>query len=56
MQNFFELFIKLWTDIFGLLSRVTFSVYGVNVSLTSIFFAFLVTGFIISIFWRGAKS
>jgi hypothetical protein len=56
MQDFFELFISFISDIFGLLNRFSIQSFGYSASLGSILIAFLVIGFVISVFWKGART
>lgn len=39
-----------------LLDRVMFNVKGVNISLFDIMLGLIVTGFIIAVFWKGART
>ena len=59
MGDFISLIWELYSDIFGLLSNTVIRYgSGVNdvVSLGSILFSALVIGFVVSLFWKGAKS
>lgn len=56
MQEFFTQFLNWFKELTDLLSSVQFRLYGYNVNLLSIFIAFIVIGFIVSFFWKGAKA
>lgn len=47
---------QLWQDIFAKLETVQLDIGGMNVSLPAILFAFMVTGIVISVFWKGART
>lgn len=53
---FVDLFFDIFNSLIGLLSSMTFSVYGIEVNYGAIVFAFLVVGFVVSVYWKGARS
>ena len=56
MQDFFILFIDFLTDILSVLDSVELRIFNLPTTLLSLMVAFLVVGFVVSIFWRGAKT
>lgn len=56
MQAAIEFFVDAFGDIINLLESVQFVFGGVTVNLAGLFFAFLVFGFVASIFWKGARA
>lgn len=52
----FVAFKELLEGFVGLLNNIVFNISGFSVSYGGIVFAVLVTGFVISVFWRGAKT
>lgn len=56
MGTFFEMIADLWQSIFTVFNEHPIDILGYKVSLTYLTFAFIVVGFVISIYWRGAKS
>ena len=56
MGQFFDLVIQFITQLWDKLGTVKFSAYGVDVPLTALIVAFLVTGMVINVFWKGAKT
>ena len=53
----FVIFIKnSIVSIADLLDRVIFNVNGVSISLFDIMLSLIVTGFIIAVFWKGART
>lgn len=56
MFQFFVMIRNCWQDIIDLFAARPLSIAGYNVSFFSLVFAFLVIGFAVSYFWKGAKS
>lgn len=56
MQQFFEMFVDWFNQLFALLNSYTIEAFGVNVSLLVIYGAFIVLSMVISLFWKGAKG
>lgn len=56
MFQFFVMIKNLWMSIITLFDDRPLSIAGYSVSFFSLVFAFLVIGFAISYFWKGAKS
>ena len=56
MGEFFVMIRDLWVDIFATLEAVQFEVNGMIVSLPALLFAFMVTGIVIAVFWKGART
>lgn len=56
MGKFFVMIRDLWIDIFSTLEAVQFEINGMIVSLPALLFAFMVTGIVISVFWKGART
>ena len=46
----------MFVAFFGVLDRISFNVGIYQVSFLQMIFAALVTGFVISVFWRGART
>lgn len=56
MAQFFSMFAWFWGQIIGLFDTVILEADGIQASLTDILFALLVVGFVITVFWRGART
>ena len=56
MGEFFVMIRDLWVDIFATLEAVQFEINGMIVSLPALLFAFMVTGLVIAVFWKGART
>ena len=56
LTNLFNFFIGMFEGVINILRYPQFRMYGYNVCFFDIIVAFLVFGFVISLFWRGAKS
>lgn len=56
MLDFFALIKNFISSIIGVFDKYPLSIGGYNVSFFSLIFAFLVIGFFISYFWKGAKT
>ena len=56
MFQFFVLFKNFWQDIIDLFAAHPLEIAGYSVSYFSLVFAFIVIGFAVSYFWKGAKS
>lgn len=56
MFDFFVMIKDLWRSIIDAFAARPLSIAGYNVSYFSLVFAFLVIGFAVSYFWKGAKT
>lgn len=56
MFEFVTMIKNFWVSIINLFDKYPLSIAGYKVSLFSLIFAFLVIGFAISYFWKGAKT
>lgn len=56
MFEFFVLIKNFWLSVFALFDKYPLNIAGYKVSYLSLIFAFLVIGFAISYFWKGAKT
>lgn len=54
--TFFEMLANLWQGIIAVFDSHPIQIWDYKVSVTSIYFAILVVGFVISVYWKGAKS
>lgn len=55
-MDIFSLVADFYSRIFNLLFSTTFFLAGLNVSYGAILVAFLVVGFGVSLFWKGART
>lgn len=56
MSDFFILIRDFYVDIFDLFDKYSFTIGNYEVNYLSMIFVFIVIGFVVSIFWRGAKA
>lgn len=56
MAQFFEMIADFWGDIITLFDQRPLQIGDYSVSLTALIFAFLVIGFVVSLFWKGART
>lgn len=56
LQSFFSLFFTFLHNVFDTVFGVEVSAFGVTVSLKVILFTFLIVGFVIFAFWKGARA
>lgn len=56
MGQFFVMFVDFWKSIFALLGDTYLPIGNFSVSVLDIFYLFFIIGFVISVFWRGAKT
>lgn len=56
MDGFFVLIIAFYNSIIHVLSYELFTVFGFPISLMSFIFVSLFLGFIVNVFWKGAKT
>lgn len=56
LGSFIDFMASFFGQIFTFLSSMTFSVYGVSVNYGAIIFAVIVVGFVVSMYWKGARS
>ena len=56
MLEFAELIASMWTKLLTVLDNITFQVGDITVSLPSLWFAMLVIGLVITVFWKGART
>lgn len=54
--TYIDLFMFVVNGLIGFISSMTFSVYGIQVNYGAIVFAAIVIGFVISVYWKGARS
>lgn len=55
MFDFFVMIKNFWQSIFALFNDHLIEIAGYKISYFSLVFAFLVIGFAVSYFWKGAK-
>lgn len=56
MGTFIGMIADFWKDIIALFDSHPLIIWDYEVSYTSLLFAILVVGFVISIYWKGAKA
>jgi hypothetical protein len=56
MTDFFKLFIAFCGSIIVKLDALRFDFFGYSVSYVGLLVVFLVVGFVVNVFWKGAKS
>lgn len=56
MGQFFSMFVDFWKSIIKLFDDRPLQIGDYQVSYFAIIFACLVIGFVVSIFWKGAKT
>ena len=56
MEGFFDLIVDFFSSIILVLNRYTFYAFGFQSSLAGILIAFLLIGFAINFFWKGARA
>lgn len=56
MGNFFTMIADFWLSIIAVFDNHPFTIGEYEVSYFAIIFAFLVIGFVVSLFWKGARS
>lgn len=57
LGSFIDLMVGIISDFIGFMSSImTFSVYGIQVNFGAIVFAVIVIGFVVSVYWKGARS
>lgn len=56
MLEAIQFFVSMWNKVIAVLDRHTFDFDGYPVSLSAIFFAFIVTSLVVTIFWKGARG
>lgn len=56
MTEFFKFFIDMISGIFTLLKYPTFEVWGYGVRFFDIILGFIIIGFVVGLYWRGAKN
>ena len=54
--TYIDLFMLVVNGLIGFISSMTFSVYGIQVNYGAIVFATIVIGFVVSVYWKGARS
>lgn len=54
--SFIDFIVSFFGKIFTFLSSMTFKVYGISVNYGAIIFAVIVVGFVVSLYWKGARS
>lgn len=56
MSDAITLIFNFFIAIFDKLNGVSFTLFGITVSYMGIIIGFLITGIIVSVFWRGART
>lgn len=56
MGSAFDFFIDKFSDAIQMLDDVKLEIWSFNVSLMDIFVAILITGLVITVFWKGART
>lgn len=56
MKQFFEMIAELWGGIIAQFDQRPLQIGNYSVSVTALIFAFLVIGFVVSLFWKGART
>ena len=56
LTDFFKLFIAFCARIISQLDKLRFDLFGHDVSYVAVIVVFFIMGFIINIFWKGAKT
>lgn len=56
MTQFFNMLGGFWKDLLQVLDKFSFDINGFSVSLPSVWFAFMVIGLVVTVFWKGAKT
>lgn len=56
MTQALKFFVNGFRVIFNTLENCTFEMYGVDVNLAGVIFAFIVIGIVVSVMWKGAKG
>lgn len=56
MTEFLDFFVYMWSRFLDLLGSVNVELYGYKVNILAVLFVILIIGFVISVFWKGAKT
>lgn len=56
MVDFLSFLTGCWNECISLLSALKINIAGISVPFWGLMIGFMVTGLIISVFWRGAKQ
>lgn len=56
MKQFIEMIAGFWADIIAEFDQRPLQIGNYSVSVTALIFAFLVIGFVVSLFWKGARA
>ena len=56
MSGFFVLVVNFFSQVFDLLNQISFEMGGFQVRYGNLIVAMIIFCFVISVFWRGAKS
>lgn len=56
MTAFFKLIVGFICEIVILLDELTFDFFGYDVSYFGLLVVFIIIGFVINVFWKGARS
>ena len=56
MAQFFEMIADLWSGIIAQFDQRPLQIGNWSVSVVALIFAFLVIGFVVSLFWKGSRS
>lgn len=56
MSQAFEFIIDMLRSLILVLQQHTFNIWNINVTIADLLFAILITGFVIAVFWKGART
>lgn len=56
MGQFFQMIADLWAGIIAQFDQRPLQIGNYSVSVTALIFAFIVIGFVVSLFWKGART
>lgn len=56
MINFFNMIADFWRAIIAQFDKRPIQIGSWSVSVTALIFAFIVIGFVVSLFWKGARA
>lgn len=56
MGQFFQMIADFWGGIIAQFDQRPLQIGNYSVSVTALIFAFIVIGFVVSLFWKGARS
>lgn len=56
MTEVFKFLIQCINDYIAVLNSITFEFFGYEVHLATFFMSFIIIGFVVAVFWKGARS